>query len=337
MIQQLRPVVMLSLLTGVVTGCSRQTDEAKALEVVRVSARVAIANAPILIADEEGFFAREGIKLEFVTLSTSLTQTLPALEREKVDVLAANLNIGFFNAIAKGARVRIVADRGYIDPHGCEFVGIVGRGSLFKSTDPPAAQIRGRRISANIAGASGYLADRYLASKGLTMSDVNFVTLPDNAQIQALNDGSVDLVFATEPRLTPSLPGNRMVAPASKFVPGLQYGVMVFGPSLLVHHRDLGQRFINAYLRGVRQYNTGKTPRNLDIIARRVQVNADTARSLCWAPMRNDGSLDSPSMQEFQKWGVAEGYQIRVLADSEVNDPTFARKAAAELDTPTER
>jgi hypothetical protein len=123
-----------------------------------------------------------------------------------------------------------------------------------------------------------------------------------------------------------------MVAPASKFIPGLQYGIIVFGPTLLVDHRDLGVRFIKAYLRGVRQYNKGKTPRNLGIVARRVQVNADTARSLCWAPIRNDGSLDSPSMLAFQKWGVGEGYQIRVLADSEVSDQQFVRKAAAELD-----
>lgn len=323
---------MLALLTAVTAGCSRQTDKAKALDVVRLSTRVAIANAPILIADEEGFFAREGIKLELVTLSTSITQSLPALEREKVDVLSGNLNIGFFNAIAKGARVRIVADRGYIDPHGCEFVGLVGRGSLFKSGDLPAAQIRGRRFSANIAGASGYLAARYLASKGLTMSDVTFVTLPDNVQLQALNDGSIDLLFAAEPRLTPSLPGNRMIVPASKYAPGLQYGIIVFGPSLLVDHRDLGERFIKAYLRGVRQYNQGKTQRNLDIIARRVQVNADMARLLCWAPIRNDGSLDTPSLLEFEKWGVAQGYQIRPLTDGEVSDPSFAKKAAAELD-----
>jgi ABC-type nitrate/sulfonate/bicarbonate transport system substrate-binding protein len=188
-IQQIRSVVMLSLLTRAAAGCANQNDKAKGLDVVRVSTRVAIANAPILIADEEGFFAREGIKLDFVTLSTSVTQSLPALEREKVDVLSGNLNIGFFNAIAKGARVRIVADRGYIDPNGCDFVGIVGRGSLFKSADPPPTQLRGRRISTNIAGASGYLAARYLASKGMTLSDVNVVTLPDNAQLQALTMG----------------------------------------------------------------------------------------------------------------------------------------------------
>jgi NitT/TauT family transport system substrate-binding protein len=324
---------MLSLLTGIAAGCSKRTEEGSALQLVRISGREAVlSNAPIFIADEEGFFAREGIRLEFVALATDVAQSIPALDRGKVDAITGQLNVGFFNAIAKGARSRIVVDRGHVDPSSCDFMGIVGRGSLFRSDDLPAGQLRGRRFAVNFAAASGYLLDRYLSSNGMTMADVNFVTLPDNVQLQALQSGSIDAIFATEPRLTPSLRGNRLIAPGSKYIPGLQYGILVFGPSLLVTHRDLGQRFIKAYLRGVRQYNQGKTARNVDIVSRRVKLSADTARSLCWTPIRNDGSLDTPSLLGFQKWGVRQGYQIRTLSDSEFSDSEFARKATAELD-----
>ena len=328
----LRSAVGVILLTAVVIGCSQRAEKGTALQVVRISGRTAIANAPLFIADEEGFFAREGIKLEFVTLSTDLSQNIPALEQEKVDAIAAQLNVGFFNAIAKGARSRIVVDRGHVDSRSCDFTGIIGRGSLFTSDDPPASQLRGRRFAANAAGASGYLIGRYLSSKGMTNTDVQFVALPDNVQFQALESGSIDALFATEPRLTPSLRGNRLIASGNKYTPGLQYSFIVFGPSLRVTHRDLGQRFINAYLRGVRQYNQGKTARNLDIISRRVNLNADTARSVCWAPIQNDGSLDSPSLMDFQKWAVAQGYQLRTLTDSEFSDTEFARKAATRTD-----
>lgn len=323
------------LLTAVVTGCSGRADEARPLQLVRVSARLALANAPLLLADEEGYFASEGIRLQYITLSTTLTQSMPALEQQKVDALAGQLNVGFFNAMAKGARSRIVADRGHVDPNAtCDFVGLVGRGSLFGSRDPGASDLKGRRFGVNTAGASGYLAARYLSAKGLAMSDVTFLNLPDNVTIQALEDGSIDAMFATEPRLTPSvLRGNPLIASSNKYIPGLQYGIIVFGPSLLVTNRDLGQRFINAYLKGVRQYNQGKTQRNLDIIARRGVVSADTARTLCFAPIRNNGSLDLGSLLEFQKWGVEQGHQIRMLSETEVSDLEFVRKAAAALDT----
>jgi NitT/TauT family transport system substrate-binding protein len=333
-IDQLRSGAMLALLTGISAGCSQQTDAGRPLQVVRVSGRATtLVNAPLFIADEEGFFAREGIKLEFVSLSTDLTQGIPALEQEKIDAIAAQLGIGFFNAVARGARARIVADRGHVDPHSCDFTGIVGRGSLFESADPPAAQLRGRRFAANSANASGYLIARYLASKGMTIADVKFVTVPDNVQLQALREGSIDALFATEPRLTPSLPGNQFIAPGSKYTPGLQYGILIFGPSLLVTRRDLGQRFINAYLKGVRQLNQGKTARNLDIIARRIQVSVDTARSLCLATVRDDGGLDFPSLLEFQKWAVEQGHQTRIVSDAESSDLEFVRKAAAALDS----
>jgi len=329
----LRAAIPLVLVL-VAAGCRNSADKADRLQVVRVSARVAIANAPLLIADEEGFFAKEGIRLEYITMSTTLTQSMPALEQEKIDALAGQLNIGFFNAMAKGGRSRIVADRGHIDPNGsCDFVGLVGRGSQFSSQDPDAKELKGRRFGLNPAGASGYLAARFLSSKGLKMSDVEFVNLPDNVTIQALEDGSVDAMFATEPRLTPALRrGHVLIASSNKYIPGLQYGIIVFGPSLLVTNRDLGQRFINAYLKGVRQFNQGKTPRNLEIIARRGIVTADTARTLCFAPIRNNGSLDIPSMLGFQKWGVEQGHQLRILSESELSDMEFVRKAAVALD-----
>ena len=327
MSDRLRSAVML-LLTVIASACS-QSSEKGALQVVQISGRTAIANAPLFIADEEGFFAQEGIKLEFVTLSSDLTQSIPALEQEKVDAIAAQVNIGFFNAIAKGARARIVVDRGHVDPQSCDFTGIIGRGSLFTTDDPAAAQLRGRRFAVNPAGASGYLLARYLAGKGMTNEDVQFVTLPDNVQLQALQRGSIDAVFATEPRFTPSLPGNRLIASGNKYTPGFQYSFLVFGPSLLVTHRDLGQRFVNAYLRGVRQYNQGKTPRNIEIISRRVQLNPDMARSLCWVPIRNDGAINTQSLLEFQKWGVEQGHQIRIVSDREYGDLEFARKATS--------
>jgi len=89
---------------------------------------------------------------------------------------------------------------------------------------------------------------------------------------------------------------------------------------------------MTAYLRGVRQYNQGKTPRNLEIVSRRVQLNPDTARALCWAPIKNDGALDAKSLLDFQKWGVDQGLQIRIVSDREYGDLDLARKAAAELD-----
>jgi hypothetical protein len=61
-------------------------------------------------------------------------------------------------------------------------------------------------------------------------------------------------------------------------------------------------------------------------------LHPDTVRALCWPPIRNDGAVDTLSLLEFQKWGVAGGHQIRTLSDREYNDPELARNAAAELD-----
>lgn len=311
-------------------SCSAGSEHAPVLQVVRIAGRQAIANSPLFIAEKEGFFAREGIRLAYVNVSGDLTHAIPALEQEKIDGLAAQLSVGFFNAIAKGARARIVADRGHIDPSACEFIGIVGRKSLFGAGEPTATQLRGLRVAMSPAGASSYLLARLLEAKRLKISDVGLVTIPDNVTPQALDDGSIDAAFASEPRLTPLLRrGHRLIAPASKYVPGLQYGVIVFGPSLLVRNRELGRRFISAYLKGVKQYDEGKTARNLDIISRSSGLDTGTLRSLCFPAIHEDGSMDSASLRRFQQWGVATGFQIRLLSAAQVTDDELLRTGLA--------
>jgi NitT/TauT family transport system substrate-binding protein len=323
-----RPAVIAAALLVAASGCSAKGDRTNDLELVRVAGRPGITSAPLFIADEEGFFSKEGIRIQYDVVASNMSQSIPALELERVDVLVSALNVGFFNAVARGARARMVADRGHIDPALCEHIGIVGRRSLFHSDDPPAAQLKGRKVSANSASSTGYILARYLASRGLKESDVEFIPLSDDVTPQALHDGSVDLVVTSEPRLTPLIKaGNRLIGRATRYLPDFQLSVVVFGPRLLVRDRELGQRFMNAYLRGVRQYNKGATPRNIGITSRRSGVDSASLAGMCLPAVREDGAIDSLSVMQFEKWSVAAGNQNRVLSQVEVSDPEFARRA----------
>ena len=284
----------------------------------------------MLIGDQEGYFAREGIRLKFVDLPTNSVQGLPALSKGDVDVVSAAVSVGFFNAVLSGSDLRIVADRGHFDPSvGCESFGIVGRKSLFGDKPIDASLLRGRRFAMNAVGQTGYLAALFLKRYGLKVTDVEAVRLPPTAERHALEAGTVDVVARSDPFFYQLMQGdNRLLSGGSSLAPGAHLAVLVFGPSLLRANRELGQRFMVAYLRAVRQYNKGRTDRNLAIVSRGLGLDTADLRKMCWLPTDSTGAVNLASLTSYQQWGLETGSIAKIQDPSAVTDTTFAATAS---------
>lgn len=95
-------MVNLVLLTLLMASCTpvivQKTDPAKApLTPLRVTALPFLSFAPLYIADAEGFFTEQGLKVEFVHFQRN-GDSLPALLKGDVDVDSI-FTVGLLNAI----------------------------------------------------------------------------------------------------------------------------------------------------------------------------------------------------------------------------------------------
>ena len=314
-----------------VAACTSSERKPGEVDVVRVARSTLLSNAPMAIGDLEGYFADEGIRLQLVDVPSRTTQALPGLEEGDIDVLSAVLTVALINAVNAGADFRIVADRGYLEPGGCEPLGIIGRKSLFEGKAVTAELLRGRKISTNAVGASGFFASKFLESYGLTLSDLDVVRLPPNVEPQALDDGSVDIVTRGDPQMHALLVrGHRLIGGAMSAAPRNHLAVLVYGPTLLSDH-ELGVRFMRAYLRAVRRYNQGATPRNVAIVSRGLGIDSTSLRDMCWSTSRPDGSIDRTSIMNYLQWAVGRGLLEQVIDPDRLVDPSFAVEADAGL------
>jgi NitT/TauT family transport system substrate-binding protein len=290
--------------------------------------------APFFIADDAGFFRDEGIRLEFTDAPMRSTQALPLLEKGSIDVVSTTVSAGIFAAAHTGARFRIVADRGHVTPDGCDFNGMVGASSAFSSPVPTPADVRGKIISINTAVTAEFVTDRFLESLGLTQRDMKVTSMSEVMEPQALNSGAIHLTYATEPYISRlRADGHHVFGRIARYADKAHYGVIIFGPTLTVSHRDIGQRFMNAYLRGVRRNSEGATDANVAAIAKRMGFEPELLRKACFATIHGDGLVDPAWMMTFQRWAVAKGYLSDSVAIDRVTDPAFARAAAARLDS----
>jgi hypothetical protein len=236
--------------------------------------------------------------------------------------------------MARGARLKLVADRGHLAVHDCSQNALLVRRELFEAgvLNHPD-QIRDLRIELNPLLPEAYYVDLALREFELGIDDLEVFTLPPAAGNDAFTNEAVDLSVAAEPFLSLLLQTGEAVIWRSgeEMVPDMQWATMLFGRSLLDDHPELGERFMVAYLKGVHAYNEGKTSRNLGILSRHTGLDEHLLRAACWPPIRNDGRVDSESFRDYQEWAVSRGITERVLTESELVDHRFAEHASALL------
>jgi NitT/TauT family transport system substrate-binding protein len=152
--------------------------------------------------------------------------------------------------------VKIVADHGANLPN-------VSAGSIMFRKDlvdsgsyRTPADLRSRPVAVGTGGSTGYIPlDRFLQANGLSIADVEIVTLPFPDMIPAFENKAIDAASFQEP-FTTIAPDRGLIVRGSigfDIIPYQQIGVLLFSDRLL-NDRALGLRYMRAYVRGVREY-----------------------------------------------------------------------------------
>jgi NitT/TauT family transport system substrate-binding protein len=311
------------------TACGALTESTPEPTKLKVTLLPFLGFAPIAIAQEEGFFAKEGLEVEYVQFLSTRDTVVPLVQGD-LDVLIGMLNPGILNAITRGGNLKIVADKGYIDPDGCAYAGIVAQRALLESgalEDP--AQLRGKRLSMTPGLPENFFVDLALAQYGVGVEELENESIPPPNQPDALANDAVDLVSSAEPTLSRILGSGDtgLWIDARDIVPGLQWAVIVYGPSLLEDNPEAGERFMRAYLKAVKQYNQGKTERNLEIVSALTGLPTEALEQACWSSIREDGIPSSQSILDYQAWALENGYLDSVVPEEEFWDARFVEAA----------
>lgn len=333
-----RPLMyLLLLLPGLLTACSSVAlpTQGRATEMItlKVVQTPVLTYGPYFIAQEEGFFREQGLNIELVQFQRS-QDAIPALVQGQLDVLGGSLSFGLLNAITRGANIRIVAEKGTYSTSGCTGNGLVARRDLVEKGElKEAAHLKGKRIAVNPASSTGYLLDTLLQTVGLSLADVQTVEVADTVLPEALARGQLDLAFANEPFMTRLLQsGDAVLWQSSDAIsPGLSYAFVSYGPNLLEKNPEVGQRFMNAYLKGVRQFMQGKTERNLEIMAKRTELERDLLMRVCWPTFITDGAMNLSRLTDFQTWANQRGYLDQVVPQDRLWDGRFIEAARRQL------
>ena len=310
---------LLALLgAGLFAGCGgEQPERAPELRTLRVIRNSHLTSAPLLMAEDAGYFADEGLKIEFVDMNRG-EESLIAMLGGEVDVLPGPLHPGLLTAVARGGDIRIVAGLNILSP-GCTYHAIVLRPGL----TPDQAMRRIRKLDASRDGSTRYLAGRMLATRGIDIDTLDTIKLPQEILGHSLGNGSVDAASVSEPLVTRIGRNGTVWLRSNEASPGFQWSVMSFGKKLLHDDPEAGVRFLTAYRRGVALFSQGKTPENLDRLERLTQEDRKILEESCWPTFPADLRPNMASVLEYQQWALEKDYLDETATLTQLWDSSF--------------
>jgi len=279
---------------------------------VRVAVGPYLTMSPFYVGYEFGYFTDAGFDVELKTGIGSV-QLIPLAAGGEVDVCFLSQSPPFLNAVAKGARIKIVAGRDKAMST-CRGTGTVYvRQREFPNGISDLRLLRGKKVAltGTLGGHTHFVLDVLLEHFGMRPDDVQVLEMRQKAEcIAALRSGAVDALVSDSTDLRPLQATLQLTTgpELADVLPGYEYSYIMFGRRLLDADVRTGANFLAAYLRGAREYLNGKTPAFMDEFARSSGLDPKVVRAECRDRFVHDGSIKVEDLRYYIRWAAAKGY-----------------------------
>jgi NitT/TauT family transport system substrate-binding protein len=196
--------LMATAITVLAAGCTAGSGDVALTSSLRpektnitVAALPAADLAGLYVAQDDGFFAQQGLHVKIEKIASSAAVITDQLKGE-VDITAGSY-VAYIAAQAAGARFRILAEASALRPDTRMLV--VPAGSPIKSL----SDLVGKKIGLNGTNSIGtLLISALLDEHGISPAKVTFITDPEGfpAMPAELHDGAWSAAFLAEPYVT---------------------------------------------------------------------------------------------------------------------------------------
>jgi len=228
---------------------------ADALQSVTVGGIQLPTDAPLFIAMDKGYFAKEGIAIDIKWFTAAATVFSAVVSRD-VDIGMTSTTAATFNLAAKGG-FRIIAGSTRDAPHFPLNAFLVSN-KAYAAGFTNFKAMGGRRIAMTTAGSTHQYDIAQIAQKyGVPLASIAMVPLQSYGNISAaLESGQVDgaILPPSQAQKILDAKGAHFLAWTGDEVPE-QQGIVFASPQTLANKRELVLRFMRAYVQGAQEYH----------------------------------------------------------------------------------
>ena len=301
------------------------------------------SDAPLFLALDKGYFKDVNIEPDFQQIG-SLTKQVAPLSAGQIDIASGAVSAGLYNAATRGIPLRVVADKGRNAPGYGYNVVLVRKDLYDNGTIKSFADMKGHSIATIGTGSADMsILNEMMKKGGLSYSDLKQTALSLPNHLVALENKGIDMTLTPEPfaSLIVSKGAAVKLATVASFYPNQQQIVLIYGPDFIKKRHDVAQRFMVAYLRGVRAYMDGLKDGkiagpNADAVIATVIKHTRTKSVALLKKMSPclidpDGEVAMASMKKDWAFLKKEGLIKGKTTPEELVDMSFAKAAVKQL------
>jgi len=271
------------------------------------------------VAFEHGYFAEAGLDVELKFFQAAQPMAL-AIASGDVDYAVTAISGGLISLAGKGA-IKVIGGALSEEP-GIDGQKILASDAAFQSGLTSASGLDGKTFGMTTAGSSfHYMGSKVAAAEGVSMS---FKPLGKvGAIIGALKSGQID-AWSIVPHIAKPLAGSgavHIIGNIADYLPNYQVTTVFTSAENAADERELTEGFLQAFSRGVTDYNTAMIDQAggddgvnqmVDLIHKYVYTDRPrekAAPSIINGTMRiNEGAaLNVASVQDQLNWFKSEG------------------------------
>ena len=288
-------VMMLAsvlVLSALVAGCGSQQAEKKELQGIAIGLMPDIDSVPIIIAEEKGYFAEEGLKVDIQKFKSAMDRDA-ALQSGNLDgAISDMLAVAF--AKAGGFDVKVTS---YTDG---TYKLIAGKGD----GDVKPQDLAGKDVAVSKNTIIEYVTDRIMASQNMPEDSINKVVIPQiPTRLEMLQSGKLAAATLPEPM------GSIAIANGCRFVTdseemGVNPGVMMFTAKAASDKKAELQAFYRAYNKAVNYLNEHPQDEYMDLVIEKSGF-PDAAKAALKLPQYREAGLPAEKdVSECINWMV---------------------------------
>ena len=310
---------------------------------IRVGTASVSSDAGFFIADKKGYFKQEGLAVTFTTFNSAAKMIAP-LGAGQLDVGGGTVAAGLYNAVGRDISVKVVADKGSIQP-GYGFSALMVRKDLVDSGRYKSYKdLKGMNVAVGASGTGTTSAlNEALKKGGLKYSDVNVVDLGFPQHVTAFTNKAIDASITNEPTVSISVKRGVAVRVAGNDIiyPGQQTAVVLYSGVFIKEQPEAAKKFMRAYIKGVREYNdalkdgklAGKNAEEvIAILTEYTNIkDGDVYRSIIPNACNPDGHVNADSLRKDFAFFTEQGLIKGKVAFQDIFDNSFVDAAVRDL------
>jgi NitT/TauT family transport system substrate-binding protein len=235
--------LVVSIWLGMLSGCAPASPQATPPPVtLKIVALPILDTLPILVAQNQGLFEKNGVKVEFIPAASAPERDQLIASGQADGMINELLSAMFFNK--EGVRVQVVRYARSASSGSALFTLLAYPGAGIATP----ADLKGKAIGISEGTIIAYLTERMLSAEGVNPSEVKFISTPKiDGRLALLQSGELDAAVLPEPLASVAAKGGSVVVLSDTRHPEFSFSTLSFRKEVL----EANPEAVRGFLRGI--------------------------------------------------------------------------------------